>query len=77
MRDVVPPITLFKQGTGTAEHLPVLAAINSCVLRDSTPRFAGPSVCPSGCQLVRLSVTLYFFGVLAVFGLTAPAQMIW
>ena len=39
------------------------------VLRDSTPRFVGPSVRPS--------VTLYFFWVFAVFGLTAPAQMIW
>ena len=43
----------------------------SRVLRDSTPRFVGPSVGPS----VRPSVTLYFFGVFAVFGLTAPAQM--
>ena len=41
----------------------------SCVLRDSTPRFVSPSVLQS--------VTLYFFGFFfAVFGLTAPAQMI-
>ena len=40
----------------------------SRVLRDSTPRFVGPSVGPS--------ITLYFFGVFAVFGLMAPAQMI-
>ena len=32
------------------------------------PRFVGLSVRPS--------VTLYFFGFFAVFGLTAPAQMI-
>ena len=32
-----------------------------------------PSVGPS----VRPSVTLYFFLVFAVYGLTAPAQMIW
>ena len=42
------------------------------VLRDSTPRFVGPSVGPS----VRPSVTLYFFGVNGFFGLTAPAQML-
>ena len=49
-----------------------LSRIFSCVLRDSTPRFVGPSVGPS----VRPSVTLYFFGVNGVFGLTAPAQML-
>ena len=43
----------------------------SRVLRDSTPRFVGPSVRPS----IGPSVTLYFFWVFAVFGLTAPAQM--
>ena len=48
----------------------------SSVLRDSTPRFVGPLVCPSVGPLVRRSITLYFFWVLAVFGLTAPAQMI-
>ena len=42
----------------------------SRVLRDSTPRFVGPSVHRS----VRRSVTLYFFWVFVVFGLTAPAQ---
>ena len=42
-------------------------------LRDSTPRFVGPSVRPS----VRPSVTLYFFWVFGIFGFTAPAQMIW
>ena len=35
-------------------------------------RSVRPSVCPS----VRRSVTLYFFEVFAVFGLTAPAKMI-
>ena len=40
----------------------------SRVLRDSTPRFVGPSVRPS--------ITFYFFGVFAVFDLTAPVQMI-
>ena len=44
----------------------------SRVLRVSTPRFVGPSVGLS----VGPSVTLYFFGVFAVSGLTAPAQMI-
>ena len=44
-----------------------------CMLRDSTTRFVGPSVRWS----IRPSVTLYFFGVFMVFGLTAPAQMIW
>ena len=39
----------------------------SRVLRDSTTHFVRPFVGPS--------VTLYFFGVFAVFGLTAPAQM--
>ena len=46
-------------------------AVFSRVLRDSTLRFVGPSVRRS----VRPSVTLYFFWVFAVFGLTAPAQM--
>ena len=41
--------------------------IFSRVLCDSTTLFVGPSVGPS--------VTLYFFGVFAVFDLTAPAQM--
>ena len=44
----------------------------SRLLRDSTPLFVGPSVGP----LVHPSVTLYFFWVVAVFGLTAPAQVI-
>ena len=35
-----------------------------------------PSVRWSVRRLVRLSVTLYFFWVFAVFGLTVPAQMI-
>ena len=33
------------------------------------------SVCPSVGPSVRPSVTLYFFWVFAVFGLTAPAQI--
>ena len=45
------------------------------MLRDSTPPFVGPSVRPSVGPSVRPSVTLYFFGGFAVFGLTAPAQM--
>ena len=48
--------------------LRLLYTLFSCVLRDSTPRFVGPSV--------RRSVTLYFFGDIGVFGLTAPAQML-
>ena len=59
----------------------------SCVLRDSTTRFVGPSVGPSihpsiypsvhpsVRPSVRPSVTLYFFEVFAFFSLTAPAQM--
>ena len=53
----------------------------SPVLRDSTPRFVGPSVGPSVRRSVgpsvRRSVTLYFFGVFAVFGFTALAQVIY
>ena len=45
------------------------------MLSDSKPRFVGPSVGPSVHRSVRWSVTLYFFWVFAVFGLTAPAQM--
>ena len=44
----------------------------SRVLRDSTPRLVGPSVHPLVCR----SVTLYFFGVSAVYGVTAPAQFL-
>ena len=54
--------------------------ISSRVLRNSTPRFVGLLVCWSVgllvCWSIILSVTLYFFWVFAVFGLTAPAQMI-
>ena len=50
-------------------------SVFSRVLRDSTTRFVGPSVGPSVHPSVRWSVTLYFFWVFAVFGLTAPAQM--
>ena len=56
------------------------AFLFSHVLRDSTPRFVGPSVSPSVRPSVGLSVgpsvTLYFFGVNGVFGLTTPAQML-
>ena len=40
----------------------------SRVLRDSTPRFVGPSVHPS--------IPVNFFGVYGVSGLIAPAQML-
>ena len=53
-----------------------LKQIFSRLLRDSTPRFVGPSIRPSVGPCVSPSVTLYFLGVFAVFGLTAPAQMI-
>ena len=46
--------------------------LTSRMLSDSVPPL---SVRRSICQSVRWSVTLYFFGVLAVFGLTALAQM--
>ena len=52
-----------------------IVSIFSRVLRDSTTRFVGPSVRPSVGPSVRPSVTLYFFWFFAVFGLTAPAQM--
>ena len=45
----------------------------SRVLRDSTPRFVGPSVGLSVRQSVRHTLSFLFF---AIFGLTAPAQMI-
>ena len=50
---------------------PGLSIFFSRVLRDSTPRFVGPSISPS----VSPSVTVYFFGVNGSFGLIAPAQM--
>ena len=53
----------------------ILLLLFSRVLRDSTPRFVGPSVRRSVGPSVGPSVTLYFFWVFAVFGLTAPAQM--
>ena len=48
----------------------------SRVLRDSTTRFVGPSIGPSVGPSVGPS-HFTFFLVFAVFGLTAPAQMIW
>ena len=50
----------------------VVIFIFSCVLRDSTPHFAGPSVHPSISQSVRWSIR-HTFWVLMVFGLTASA----
>ena len=44
----------------------ILSEISSRVLRDSTPRYVGPSVGWSH---------FYFFGVFELFELTAPAQM--
>ena len=52
----------------------VSGLVFSRVLRDSTPRFVGPSVGPSVRPSIGPSVTLYFFGVFMVFGLTAPAK---
>ena len=60
---LTPPLTIVRK-VGA-----LILRVFSHVLCDSTPRFVGPSVCPS--------VTLYFFSVNGVFGLTAPAQMIW
>ena len=48
----------------------------SRVLRDSTPRFVGPSVRPLVGRSVRPS-HFTFFWVFGIFGFTAPAQMIW
>ena len=74
-RYVMPPVPTsyptFDQN-GFFSFLPLHNSFFSRVLRDSTTRFVGPSVRPS----VGPSVTLYFFWVFAVFGLTAPAQMI-
>ena len=47
----------------------------SRVLRDSIPRFIGTSVHPSVSRSIGPSVTLYFFWVFAVFGVTAPAYI--
>ena len=49
-------------------------AFLSHVLRDSTPRFVGPSVHPSVHRVVNRSVTLFFLGGWS-FSLTSPAQM--
>ena len=49
-----------------AIHVVILVFLIACYA--TTPRFIGPSV--------RLFVRYYFFWVFAVFGLTAPAQMI-
>ena len=67
------------------EHLHLLLAISrlfSCVPGDPTPRFVGPlvrrSIGLSDRRSVRpsvMSVKLYCFFVFAVFGHTAPAQM--
>ena len=58
--------------------LPLILFLFSRVLRDSTPRFVGPSVRPSVCPSVCPSVRhTSLFLVFAVFGLTAPTQMIW
>ena len=54
------------------KKLKFYSAIFSRVLRDSTPRFVGPSVRRS---VGRSHFTFCFF--FAVFGLSAPAQMIW
>ena len=74
--------------SSAASKLPMLQVhfckdVFSRVLHDSTPRFVGPSVGPSVCQSVGPSVRplvllshFTFFSVFAVFGLTAPAQMI-
>ena len=68
-----------------------LAVIFSRVLRDSTPRFVGPSVGPSVHRSIGPSVRpsvgrsvrrsvrpshFTFFLVFAIFGLTAPALVI-
>ena len=62
-------ISNFTSIESLACKLSSVVLIFSRVLRDSTPHFVGPSVGPS--------VTIYFFCFFAVFGLTAPAQMIW
>ena len=48
----------------------------SHVLRDSIPRFVGPSLSPSVGPSVGPSVTLDFFVFYSVFGLTAPGHVI-
>jgi len=56
----------------TERRVRVALLIFSRVLRDSTPRFVGPSVHRS----VRPS-HFTFFGFFGIFGFTAPAQMMW
>ena len=46
------------------------------VLRDTSPRFVGQPFRPLVCRSVCRYVTLSFFSVIAVFGLTAPVQRI-
>ena len=71
-RDVGTKMNLYMSYPGE-----IVCFFFSRVLSDSTSRFVGPSVGPSVRLSVGPSVTLYFSWVFAVFGLTAPAQMIW
>ena len=78
LRDSIPRFVRSSVGHSVSpSHFTFL--FYSRVLRDSTTRFVGPSVRrsvrPSVGPSVRPSVTLYLFWVFAVFGLTAPAQM--
>ena len=56
----------------TVISLLLYETVFSRVLRDFSTGFVGPSVRPA----VRRSVTLNIFRFFAVFGLTAPAQMV-
>ena len=54
----------------------IFIMIFSHVLRNSTPRYVRPSIGLSVRRSVGPSVKLYFFYFFAVFGPTAPAQML-
>ena len=73
VRPSLPPSTDLTEGTHISVFVFVFVFF-SRVLRDSTPRFVGPSVGPSVRRSIRHTLLFWLFGV---FDLTAPAQMIW
>ena len=73
------PVACRRAGAVQRDTSEATISLTIPVLHDSTTRLVGPSVgrlvCPSVCPFIRRSITLYFFGVFAVFGLTAPAHI--
>ena len=61
--------TLLSNVIHNARNVRLFIAVFSCVLRDSTPRYVGPSV-------GRSVGPFYFFRVFELFEHTAPAQML-